>query len=282
MRKIGRQSISIFALVLVVLLTGCAKTQDVSAKDKTNGNHEPGTYYSDSAKTNPEDDKRLESLFDDVVTEKTEVTEDAVSVVPEVTQSVTPNSSVGNTDVTDNIEYSDSLLGYVSDDTTSVDDQTFYYDELPDEFYDFEGPCILLDPENAHFEEIPNEDYDNQVNLVRDLVSLDEVDTPFSFFDDTHNKIDLATMYSNYVSHLEYLVTHTTPEEIVRELNNLFVLSQTPSCMPEEAWEFYFGALDKLKNHPHDAFYEVYIDLANFVNQMAIKNNVTLRLIQDN
>lgn len=282
MIKIGRQSISIFALVLVIMLTGCAKTQDVNAKDKTSNKHEPGTYYSDSAKTNPEDDKRLESLFDAEVTGKTDIADDAVSVVPEVTQSVTPNSSTGNTVVTDDIECSDSLLGYVSDDTVSADDETFYYDELPEEFYDFEGPCILLDPENAHFEEIPNEDYENQVNLVNDLVSLDEVDTPFSFFDDTHNKKDLATIYSNYVIQLEYLVKHTTPEEIVRELNNLFVLSQTPSCMPEEAWEFYFGALDKLKNHPYDAFYEVYIDLANFVNQMAIKNNVTLKLIQEN
>lgn len=277
MKKIGRQSISIFALALVVLMTGCSKDYD----DKAYSSKGTDVNYSDSMNTNPEDDKRLESYIADSSTIYTEELDDTFSVIPEVTNDVTPNGSTNYSDVVYSVDNSDSLLEDVSDDVTYNYDISDF-EEIPDELYDFEGPCVLLDPENAHFEEIPNDDYDNQVNLVRDLVSLDEVDTTFSFFDDYHNKDDLATTYSIYVKQLEYLVSHTTPEEIVRELNNLFILSQTPSCMADEAWEFYFGTLDKLKNHPYDAFYEVYIDLANFVHDVALKNNVSLKLVQEN
>ena len=56
-----------------------------------------------------------------------------------------------------------------------------------------------------------------------------------------------------------------TPDKIVWEFNNLYVLSQTPSCMPIEAWVHYFGLMDSAMTEEEYSLYEKYIETINFV-----------------
>ena len=51
--------------------------------------------------------------------------------------------------------------------------------------------------------------------------------------------------------------------DIVRELNNLYVLSQVPSCVPENYWNFMFAHLTKTMQGY--SLYEEYIGLSTFI-----------------
>lgn len=289
MKKIGNRSISIFALVLVLCLTGCAKT-NTSSSDNNKKFSNPDTYVSGQLNTNPEDSERQgsiltkedEALINELLGSLTKPSEEVIPEVEVLPDTNITSSGSGDASYSDVID--DSTLG-TADNSIQIGDYVFENVPegviIPDDIFEQEGPCILLDPENAVFEEIPNEDYEAQVRLTNDLINLDN-DSEYSFYDDNLSKSDIYSMHRFFVDHLEYLSQHTTSEEIVRELNNLYILSQTPSCMPEEAWQFYFGTLDSLKPCMYAAFYDTYYDLANFIHEEALKKSVTLKLVQEN
>lgn len=234
MKKIGLQSISVYALAITLLLTGCS--QGRKSNDKTSSsNYESETSYSEVLDDTTE-------YFTSSTEVKNEVTSEPQS------ESIPSSETITSTDVTSNESYCD------------------------------DEPCYLYGPDNTDIKEIPNDNFDAQVCLVNDLNSLDNIDTPYTFFDDSYSKEEIYDTYKKYVEHIKRLEQSTTTEDIVEELNNLYILSQTPSCVPDEVWEFYFGDLDALKvDHP-ESFYEEYFELADFIHQKALKNEQTLKL----
>jgi hypothetical protein len=130
---------------------------------------------------------------------------------------------------------------------------------------------------NVVFGEIPNDNYDEQVRLVTDLGNLDTDNQTYLFFSENVTKEELYSLYGPHIEVINLLKNHGgTPDKIVWEFNNLYVLSQTPSCMPIEAWVHYFGLMDSAMTEEEYSLYEKYIETINFVHNKALSNSLTL------
>lgn len=266
MKNYGAGLIRLLSIVLAVsTLAGCSSQSKDEKKEIFND--VPSISISD------EDVTKRPIVTDKIVSIPTPTpTVDEVVDVQEVVSS-TPEVTV-ETPVIDetktNVTLEDVII-YNGDLTEEEIEQKL------EEYADMEGPCILIDPENVVFGEIPNDNYDEQVRLVTDLGNLDTDNQTYLFFSENVTKEELYSLYGPHIEVINLLKNHGgTPDKIVWEFNNLYVLSQTPSCMPIEAWVHYFGLMDSAMTEEEYSLYEKYIETINFVHNKALSNSLTL------
>ena len=171
MKKNTAKSISILALTVAILLTGCSKN---SKKEEVHSNVSPTVSYSDTLLDNP-----IDTTVEELV------------------------------------------------DIAEVDDQKDVETDSQ-----IEGPCVAT--QDTKLEHCENENYENQVAFCNDLMTIINCENKdFEFFksDDEAYQFFNDHLIESY--YLYYLNKKVDIPDIVRELNNLYVLSQVPSCVPE-------------------------------------------------
>ena len=214
MKKNSAKSISILALAVTILLTGCSKN---SKKEEAYSNVSPSVSYSDTVFDNP-NDTTIEELVDIV---KVDGQKDA-----------------------------------------EIDSQ-------------IDGPSIAI--QDTKLEHCENENYENQVAFCNDLMTIINCENKdFEFFksDDEAYQFFNDHLIESY--YLYYLNKKVDIPDIVRELNNLYVLSQVPSCVPENYWNFMFAHLTKTMQGY--SLYEEYIGLSTFIHENSLNKDAKLTL----
>lgn len=173
--------------------------------------------------------------------------------------------------------YSDTVLDNHNDvtieelvDTIEVDNQKDVDAEAPVE-------TLSVETKEAKLEHCENENYDNQVAFCNDLMTmLKGENKDFEFFKSDE---DAYQFYSDHLLesyYLYYLNRKVDMPDIVTELNNLYVLSQVPSCVDEEYWNFMFAHLTKTMQG--NSLYEEYIDLSTFIHDNSLSKDMKLTL----
>ena len=214
MKKNTAKSISILALTVSFLFTGCSKN---SKKEEVHSNVSPSVSYSDTLLDNPID-TTVEELVD-----------------------------IAEVDNQKDVE-TDSQI---------------------------DGPCVVI--QDTKLEHCENENYDNQVAFCNDLMAIINCENnDFEFFksDDEAYQFFNEHLIESY--YLYYLNKKVDIPDIVRELNNLYVLSQVPSCVPENYWNFMFANLTKTMQGY--SLYEEYIDLSTFIHENSLNKDSKLTL----
>lgn len=177
----------------------------------------------------------------------------------EVHSSVSPSSS-----------YSDVVLDNHDDVTIEELVDTIEVDNQKD--VDAEAP---VETKEAKLEHCENENYDNQVAFCNDLMTmLKGENKDFEYFKSDE---DAYQFYSDHLLesyYLYYLNRKVDMPDIVTELNNLYVLSQVPSCVDEEYWNFMFAHLTKTMQG--NSLYEEYIDLSTFIHDNSLSKDMKL------
>lgn len=214
MKKNTAKSISILALTVAILLTGCSKN---SKKEEVHSNVSPTVSYSDTLLDNP-----IDTTVEELV------------------------------------------------DIAEVDDQKDVETDSQ-----IEGPCVAI--KDTKLEHCENENYDNQVAFCNDLMTIINCENKdFEFFksDDEAYQFFNDHLIESY--YLYYLNKKVDIPDIVRELNNLYVLSQVPSCVPENYWNFMFANLTKTMQGY--SLYEEYIGLSTFIHENSLNKDSKLTL----
>ena len=214
MKKNTAKSISILALTVAILLTGCSKN---SKKEEVHSNVSPTVSYSDTLLDNP-----IDTTVEELV------------------------------------------------DIAEVDDQKDVETDSQ-----IEGPCVAI--KDTKLEHCENENYDNQVAFCNDLMTIINCENKdFEFFksDDEAYQFFNEHLIESY--YLYYLNKKVDIPDIVRELNNLYVLSQVPSCVPENYWNFMFANLTNTMQGY--SLYEEYIDLSTFIHENSLNKDSKLTL----
>ena len=214
MKKNTAKSISILALTVAILLTGCSKN---SKKEEVHSNVSPTVSYSDTLLDNP-----IDTTVEELV------------------------------------------------DIAEVDDQKDVETDSQ-----IEGPCVAT--QDTKLEHCENENYDNQVAFCNDLMTIINCENKdFEFFksDDEAYQFFNDHLIESY--YLHYLNKKVDIPDIVRELNNLYVLSQVPSCVPENYWNFMFAHLTKTMQGY--SLYEEYIGLSTFIHENSLNKDSKLTL----
>lgn len=171
--------------------------------------------------------------------------------------------------------YSDTVLDNHDDvtieelvDTIEVDNQKDVDAEAPVE-------TLSIETKEAKLEHCENENYDNQVAFCNDLMTmLKGENKDFEYFKSDE---DAYQFYSDHLLesyYLYYLNRKVDMPDIVTELNNLYVLSQVPSCVDEEYWNFMFAHLTKTMQG--NSLYEEYIDLSTFIHDNSLSKDMKL------
>ena len=214
MKKNTAKSISILALTVAILLTGCSKN---SKKEEVHSNVSPTVSYSDTLLDNP-----IDTTVEELV------------------------------------------------DIAEVDDQKDVETDSQ-----IEGPCVAT--QDTKLEHCENENYDNQVAFCNDLMTIiNRKNKNFEFFksDDEAYQFFNDHLIESY--YLYYLNKKVDIPDIVRELNNLYVLSQVASCVPENYWNFMFAHLTKTMQGY--SLYEEYIGLSTFIHENSLNKDSKLTL----
>lgn len=141
---------------------------------------------------------------------------------------------------------------------------------------EFDGPSFMIGEPN--FEKVENEDFDAQVNFCNDIININNAEYALKFFAVRYDRDKFYLEHTELCNQLSFLIANSSVDKIVEELNNLYVMSQTPSCLPDPAWEFYFGTLDSLKELETDGLYDTYISLAELVHNSSIRKHKELKL----
>lgn len=157
-------------------------------------------------------------------------------------------------DVTTNEYYSDSVDSYISN-NTKTDEKTT----------------------NSNFEHCENENYLNQVAFCNDIMTmLKGENKDFEYFKSDEEAYSFYSEHLLESYYLYYLNRNVSINDIVTELNNLYVLSQTPSCVPDDYWNFMFAHLTKTMQG--NSLYEEYIDLSIFIHDNSLEKDSKLVL----
>lgn len=184
----------------------------------------------------------------------------------EVHSSVSPSSS-----------YSDTILDNHDDVTIEDLVDTIEVDSQKDVDADTEVETSSVATEDSKLEHCENENYDNQVAFCNDLMTmLKGENKDFEYFKSDE---DAYQFYSDHLLesyYLYYLNRKVDMPDIVTELNNLYVLSQVPSCVDEEYWNFIFAHLTKTMQG--NSLYEEYIDLSTFIHDNSLSKDMKLTL----
>ena len=214
MKKNTAKSISILALTVSFLFTGCSKN---SKKEEVHSNVSPSVSYSDTLLDNP-----IDTTVEELV------------------------------------------------DIAEVDDQK---DVETDSQID--GPCVVI--QDTKLEHCENENYDNQVAFCNDLMTIINCENKaFEFFKSDEEAYQFFNDHLIESYYLYYLNKKVDIPDIVRELNNLYVLSQVPSCVPENYWNFMFANLTKTMQGY--SLYEEYIGLSTFIHENSLNKDSKLTL----
>ena len=182
-----------------------------------------------------------------------------------------------HSNVSPSVSYSDTLLDNPIDttveelvDIAEVDDQKDVETDSQ-----IEGPCVAT--QDTKLEHCENENYENQVAFCNDLMTIINCENKdFEFFksDDEAYQFFNDHLIESY--YLYYLNKKVDIPDIVRELNNLYVLSQVPSCVPENYWNFMFANLTKTMQGY--SLYEEYIGLSTFIHENSLNKDSKLTL----
>lgn len=182
-----------------------------------------------------------------------------------------------HSNVSPSVSYSDTLLDNTNDttfeelvDIAEVDNQK---DVETDSQID--GPCVVI--QDTKLEHCENENYDNQVAFCNDLMTIINCENKaFEFFKNDEEAYQFFNDHLIESYYLYYLNKKVDIPDIVRELNNLYVLSQVPSCVPENYWNFMFANLTKTMQGY--SLYEEYIDLSTFIHENSLNKDSKLTL----
>lgn len=214
MKKNTAKSISILALTVSFLFTGCSKN---SKKEEVHSNVSPSVSYGDTLLDNTND-----TTFEELV------------------------------------------------DIAEVDNQK---DVETDSQID--GPCVVI--QDTKLEHCENENYENQVAFCNDLMTIINCENKaFEFFKSDEEAYQFFNDHLIESYYLYYLNKKVDIPDIVRELNNLYVLSQVPSCVPENYWNFMFANLTKTMQGY--SLYEEYIGLSTFIHENSLNKDSKLTL----
>lgn len=154
--------------------------------------------------------------------------------------------------------------------TTEVDDKRDV-ETIPQD----DKPCIIVG--KPEFEHCENENYDNQVAFCNDLMTmLKGENKDFEYFKSNEDAYQFYNDHMLESYYLYYLNKKVDMSDIVTELNNLYVLSQVPSCVPDEYWDFMFAHLTKAMQG--NSLYEEYIDLSTFIHDNSLSKDIKLTL----
>ena len=163
---------------------------------------------------------------------------------------------------------------YEVNDFVNANDSINYYDSD----YEYENDCDICSeyyivPGPIIFDEIENDNFNNQYNLIYDLYYLDE-SCCYRFFDDNVSKETIFVEYGKYIDLItELKYNGGTPERIVWELNNLLVLSYSPTGIHDQnAWIYYFALMNASLNDNEYSIYDKYIEFAQLVHEVSCGN----------
>ena len=182
-----------------------------------------------------------------------------------------------HSNVSPSVSYSDTLLDNPIDTTVEeLVDIAEVYDQKDVEIdSQIDGPCVVI--QDTKLEHCENENYENQIAFCNDLMAIINCENKdFEFFksDDEAYQFFNEHLIESY--YLYYLNKKVDIPDIVRELNNLYVLSQVPSCVPENYWNFMFANLTKTMQGY--SLYEEYIGLSTFIHENSLNKDSKLTL----
>lgn len=262
MKKNNVVPVSVIALLSAIMLSGCNEIDKNMNKKESDV---PAGIVAEHNLPSREDNEIITATFDAVNQEKTTEDEIASDLVPIDNDPVEEHILVEcNIVVIDNIQYIEAI--YSNGDRFLID-------------YDQDSPCIMIDPYNEGFKDIENEYYDLQMSLYKDLITIGNYkDDELVFFDSSSDKVELYAKYKTFCDHIVKLSNKLTGDEIVTELNNLYVLSQNPSCLPEEAWDYYFGKIASQIDVQESSLYDEYFELCEFFHNSVINKTNTMVL----
>lgn len=169
--------------------------------------------------------------------------------------------------------YSDTVIDSSEDvtidklvDTTNIDVNS--EDNL-------DQPCVSIG--EAKLEHCENENYESQVAFCNDLMTmLKGENKDFEYFKSNEEAYQFYSEHLLESYYLYYLNKQVDIPNIVTELNNLYVLSAVPSCVPEDYWNFMFAHLTKTMQG--NSLYEEYIDLSTFIHDNSLSKDTKLVL----
>ena len=182
-----------------------------------------------------------------------------------------------HSNVSPSVSYRDTLLDNPIDTTVEeLVDIAEVYDQKDVEIdSQIDGPCVVI--QDTKLEHCENENYENQIAFCNDLMAIINCENKdFEFFksDDEAYQFFNEHLIESY--YLYYLNKKVDIPDIVRELNNLYVLSQVPSCVPENYWNFMFANLTKTMQGY--SLYEEYIGLSTFIHENSLNKDSKLTL----
>lgn len=182
-----------------------------------------------------------------------------------------------HSNVSPSVSYSDTLLDNPIDTTVEELVDIAEVDDQKDVEIDsqIDGPCVVI--QDTKLEHCENENYENQIAFCNDLMAIINCENKgFEFFksDDEAYQFFNEHLIESY--YLYYLNKKVDIPDIVRELNNLYVLSQVPSCVPENYWNFMFANLTKTMQGY--SLYEEYIGLSTFIHENSLNKDSKLTL----
>lgn len=263
MKKNHVTPISVFALLSAIMLSGCG---EIDKNIEKKGSDVPAGIVAEYNLPSREDNEITAVTFDVAEQEKPTIDEKIIESVPiNDAEHVEEHILVEcNIIVIDGIQYIEAI--YSNGDRFLID-------------YDQDSPCILIDPYHEGFKDIENEYYDLQMNLCKDLTTIGNFkNDELVFFDNTSDRNELYVRYKSFCDHIVKLSDKLTADEIITELNNLYVLSQNPTCLPEEAWDYYFGKLASQINLMESSLYDEYFELCDFFHNSAVNKTNTMVL----
>lgn len=185
-----------------------------------------------------------------------------------------------HSDVLSDVSFSGNLIDNQNDEIAEeIVDTSTLESHLSDEIdLQVDGPSITI--HDVELEHCENENYENQVAFCNDLMSMVNCENKeFEFFRSDEEAYQFYSDHFIESYYLYYLNKKVDIPDIVNELNNLYVLSQVPSCIPENYWNFMFAHLTKTMQGY--SLYEEYIDLATFIHDNSLNKDLKLALNKD-
>lgn len=182
-----------------------------------------------------------------------------------------------HSNVSPSVSYSDTLLDNPIDTTVEELVDIAEVDNQKDVETDsqIDGPCVVI--QDTKLEHCENENYENQVAFCNDLMTIINCENKaFEFFKSDEEAYQFFNDHLIESYYLYYLNKKVDIPDIVRELNNLYVLSQVPSCVPENYWNFMFANLTKTMQGY--SLYEEYIGLSTFIHENSLNKDSKLTL----
>lgn len=182
-----------------------------------------------------------------------------------------------HSNVSPSTSYSDVVLDNHDDVTIEELVDTIEVDSQSDVESDTEVEVPSVATEDSKLEHCENENYDNQVAFCNDLMTmLKGENKDFEYFKSDEEAYQFYNDHMLESYYLYYLNKKVDMSDIVTELNNLYVLSQVPSCVPDEYWDFMFAHLTKTMQG--NSLYEEYIDLSTFIHDNSLSKDIKLTL----